>query len=789
MKKCLLLLTAVLFLILALGGQGARAAEAPAKDYSALDLSWLDFPAPQSEQAAKDDHAVQTKATAGDKIAVDLWLDASPSVAGINTALHNDFLYNNDALTTKYVEGGFQYRFQESEKSTLYEGWYITLLQTLNSAARTAVGGRSGDRGVRVLRYSDEALSREFLAGNVSGVNDLLSGLLPGEQASLLSSVRRDMMLYAVNPTADTFRSMFGDPISYTKSSASEWKTYYKEKKTFYNSGANENAYVVKVETDDLKKSYLSNPELADAMAKAEKEANIQFAQGNTAFYLGADDAGSLFFEKDDPGLSGMYGLRYALENMDYSHLNIITCDTINFPVESDMNGITETLQRYRVFQQGLSVAVLGVRLDYIGFVSAVGETRLNQAMRWGKTMKSNNGAKILCQMPRRMLVLMIGSDSEVGSLMAQLTDYSGYEGQTLTSNLLGSDIFGGKRGVDVGSKTIYNDELAFCKYVPLGQQQAVYPVKFTFDYKYLYIHSNKTVAATAEKLALVVDENEASDKAASGYALQGTLYDEKADTVTAVLAGADVKTGVPADHMIDVTVTVSNVSSEDVKKDGFTVTILESLLFDQTLPLTRDLLDQINAQETGGQYQYQVSRDRVYRYLYSDEASNGGGAFSVADARLNGDQMTIRLSCAGASLLPGLYRVGISLATTGSSDSEGSSDSKDSDVKTEQATWYGKDGNWNFSLVASDVDKWNKISASTAYLNKKDKILYLMGFGESPIEEVTPDVLPVDRLVNLTNLIEQIKEATKGSDAKVSQLAVFDVFVSNRKTAESVRP
>ena len=173
-RMLLALLLCAALLLTACGLPGALDAFSGADSASAApDLRLLEWPA--MSDAVPD----ETEAPAsGAPLLVDLWLDASQVMGGIN--IHEESVYPH--FSRKYREGGFHYRY--GSQVGMYEG----VLRCLLAAAE-------GSR-VRVLRAGNERLPDEALQA------------LAGSGAEARASVTRDLLTCAMNPLPSFFAGL-----------------------------------------------------------------------------------------------------------------------------------------------------------------------------------------------------------------------------------------------------------------------------------------------------------------------------------------------------------------------------------------------------------------------------------------------------------------------------------------------------------------------------------------------------------------------------------------------------
>lgn len=139
------------------------------------DLGTLRYIPPQAPTAELS----ETTQPGNRVIPLDLWMDATPNMGGIN--LVEDTLYPTGS-SAKYYQGGFHYLWQDNYRE--FHGWYVDLLTALPEL----LGLQRSQ--VRVLRYDDGLFSPELLDRH-------------GLTASTLeaaASLQRDLRTWATRP-------------------------------------------------------------------------------------------------------------------------------------------------------------------------------------------------------------------------------------------------------------------------------------------------------------------------------------------------------------------------------------------------------------------------------------------------------------------------------------------------------------------------------------------------------------------------------------------------------------
>ena len=147
------------------------------------DLGTLRYIPPQAPTAELS----ETTQPGNRVIPLDLWMDATPNMGGIN--LVEDTLYPTGS-SAKYYQGGFHYLWQDNYRE--FHGWYVDLLTALPEL----LGPQRSQ--VRMLRYDDGLFSPELLDRH-------------GLTASTLeaaASLQRDLRTWATRATGETFTEM-----------------------------------------------------------------------------------------------------------------------------------------------------------------------------------------------------------------------------------------------------------------------------------------------------------------------------------------------------------------------------------------------------------------------------------------------------------------------------------------------------------------------------------------------------------------------------------------------------
>ena len=346
----------------------APAAENAGANVPNLDLIALE-PYEDVEAAATQSN-VQEK----DYVRVDLWLDATQNVGGVNPSEKS--LYPH--FSKKYREGGFHYHYGTQT------GWYEDVLRDL-------LGAANGQR-VRLLRYGNEYLDEAFLTSQgLTKAND---------DAAQVASIRRDLLTYALDPDGSVFSNMTAEDM----------------KDSFYQLGTPMLNQMSRFAEDGG--AELENPGFVSLMSDTLEVQIAGIKNGDESFVIRTSRTQS------------ECALLYALKNMDTTRLNVITVDPASIRrlngTDTDGKPVTyyeQLLREQGIFDRGLCVGVYAMQLDYMGQIASIGAAELSEPLIWGKPIY-NTSRKIIsyiAPMPRQLLVLVIGTRTQVQGYMTAL--------------------------------------------------------------------------------------------------------------------------------------------------------------------------------------------------------------------------------------------------------------------------------------------------------------------------------------------------------------------------------
>ena len=318
-------------------------------------------------EAASED----ASSAGADYVRVDLWLDATQNMGGVNTTGSELFPHYGK----KYREGGFHYHYGTTA------GWYESLLMDMLSAAE-------GSR-VRTLRYGNE----QFTDAQLTGLGLTSAGASADERAS----VRRDLYTYDVDTDVSLFPAMTNADMT----------------GGFYQLGTEKLNQIA-----DLDANALENPSLASAMDAALQAQIASIASGSGEYVIQKSRTES------------ECALLNALNNLDLSRLSVITCDyaSIRSLSGTDENGAPVAFYEQalsRAFDEGLCAGVLSFTLDYMGQLSTVGAADLAVPIIWGHPIYNNTKQVIeyMAAMPRELLTLVVGTRAQVEGYISRLSE------------------------------------------------------------------------------------------------------------------------------------------------------------------------------------------------------------------------------------------------------------------------------------------------------------------------------------------------------------------------------
>ncbi len=707
-------------------------------------------------------------ATAADNLLVDLWLDGTQNMGGINTNAESMYPHYGN----KYREGGFHYHYGTQA------GWYESLLGDFLAAA--------GDTRVRVLRYGNEAMPAAMLAE---------SGLAMADAAAT-ASVFRDLHTVAQAADAGLFRNMSGEDMG----------------GSFYALGSP----VWLNRLSALSAAALENPGLAENMAAA----LAAQAEG-----LAAGDGSCLL----DAGVNQeQCALYVALQNIDTRKLSVITADPASMRkmAGADESGAPvayyeQLLREAGVFDRGLCVGVLDFQLDYMGQLASFTTATLAEPLLWGRVIQedSKQAVKYLGVMPRRMLTLVIGSRARVDGYIARLAEaidadrslkgLRGPQNGELTYTANGQTVaqqpftFEWNHTViarpGMGLYTQRTEGAALLADAPAAPAPVTDTPPTTEEPADSAAPATQADATQADAMqadasqadAMQADATQPPDghtasaatdtqtpaatEAATATAAHRAAEAQAAANAAAVSTAASglpllrlspAANGTQPDRSFTVRFPLAagaDGASLDVSHlTGARVTPLASLLLAATLPNQPG-----SAQAGEGE---QVLTYREWRYVF--RAGQEATPFTLTGIAQEGDALVCTVAVSGAALRPGYYRQRL-----------------DADLTGEQVAWESVpwiDGAQSVSASVTDAQAyaWEAFTAAMAQYDRDSKGLPRMfqhawgSYTDKLYHGLrVPDFPPVYRSVRLTELTAQIRAAASSDVSPLVRYA-FEVYV-----------
>ena len=722
-------------------------------------LSLLTLPAYTDTDAA----AAQPADAAGQTALVDLWLDGTQNMGGVNTI--DTVLYPHTGK--KYREGGFHYRYGN------YTSWYESLLRDFLTAA-------GDDARVRALRY-----------GNETWPEAALSGLgLTSADPQTAASLWRDLHTVSTQADIRLFAQMTGEDMS----------------QSFYALGAPQ--WLTRA--SQLDAAALENPAMAPAMAQAQTAQAQAIADGDTRYVL-------------DPGVNdNNCALLSALPNLDESRLTVITVDPTSLRRLSgaDAGGAAtgwyeQTLRSLGVFDRGLCVGVLDFQLDYLGQMSTFTTANLSEPLLWGRVILNEKKQTFdhLGVMPRRLITLVIGTRARVNSFIDKLDaaitadralkglrgpqngelTYAA-NGQTITqqpftfawnhtviarpgmgsytsatqgATLTAQSDAPSPSGADMGAATGADAAAAQPASEPLAETtasaQSDAPALSGADMGAATGADAAAAQPASEPLAETTASAQSDAPAPSGAdtgADAAAAQPAHNDGSTAIAATADAgglplltlpsQNGVQPDRVLTLRFPIAqNADGAALDVSALTGAELEpidSLLLTQTLANTP-----ANRAATKAGGQALAYRDTLY--LFTRGADNS--PFALTSITQEGQTLVCRITVRGSALRAGFYRLRLKADVTGDQ------------VTWETVPWIDGEQSVSATVTEAEVFAWETFTAAITRYDRDAKGLQRMfqhawgPYTEKPYHGLrVPDFPPVYRSVGLSELVGQVRAA-----------------------------
>lgn len=607
--------------------------------------------------------ALQSSAAAGQNspLQVDLWLDASQVMGGVNPSAKSLYPHRSK----RYREGGFHYRYENET------GWYENLLRDLLSAAE-------GSR-IRVLRSGNEHITDEAL---------LSCGLTTDGSAASLRSLRRDLLTYAIDPMPTVFSQFSAENME----------------NSFYSLYSPQMNQLPALQAKG-QKALLENPAQLQPMS--------DYLDSLIAGYdpkVDTDAIQRLLTDDFSP-------LMQSITNLDMSRLSVITCDPLTLRRLSGtaIDGtpvyyLQQLLNDRGIFDQGLTVQLYALKLDYLGQIHTINAADLSQPFIWGRLdyQQNKNLVKGPLPMPRTLLMLVVGSPAQVDSYTAALN-------QKLDTDPALKGLRGPEKGqltYSIGGETITQQPFTFAYEQTTIQRHGVDT----------YTNDGATIALTNGTGMLLTDKPQPTVALASDQS--GTCRIAVSWPVNALEGGLQLDT--------------SKLSS--LRIEG-----VSSLLLTDTVPNTPDYQPAQGVQSL-------TLRDTVYQFTYMDETAQL--PFTAQPLTLSADGSTLEaaFTCNAADLTPGYYRLLLRADITG-----------------QQLSWpaVGWINQWNAVITNEQIAAWQQMAdALTEHSRTSENVpgQFWHAWGETSgktyRETVIPDCPPVYAAPRLSELFTQLRDA-----------------------------
>lgn len=615
------------------------------------------------ERPAYHEAEAAEEASSSSVLRMDLWLDATQVMGGIN--INEESMYPH--FSRMYREGGFHYRTADG----------VGLYEELLHCMLTSVEGSR----VRLLRYGNERITDEFL---------LQERVAPkNASAEALRSIRRDMLTYAIDPMPTVFES-------FSKQSMND---------SFYALGT-----PMLNRMRPLNGRLLENPSLENAMDNALDELIKQIAD-------------------DQPGVTALgdnldYALLYALENIDLSHLSVITCDPAAIRRASAVTGegvpvdLIETVLRERgVYDAGLSVGVYAFTLDYMGQLSSFGAADLSEPLLWGR-MKYNpetRQSEGTLPMPRTLLTFVVGTAEQ----MQQFTD-------ALEETMTQSAVLKEKRGPA-------EEELSYN-----ANGQTVIQQPFAFDWEYAQFDRPKVDVFTQKD---------------AGFVLKAKQADNTGVLPLVILSPED---GEHPDHSFSIKLP-DTLAAAPWALCNMQLNVSSALLLSDIADNHPDTVVPENAQTI-------ALRDRLYVFTPQE---NPDHPFTCSGVKAD---WCVDITADGSALIPGYYRLCLTADLDGSS------------LSWPDVPWIREK---NASLSNTQIALWEAFSAVLTEFERERSTPsnpFQHAWGDAGFTSYrgteVPAFPPVTKAPGLNEVVDQIRSAAAIETAP-RLTYVFDVFVT----------
>lgn len=396
--------------------QGADKMVAPTPDYQKMEPPVTPTPEPTLVPVvavATPEPEVEDEEKTVDYI-LDLWLDASPNMAGISP-----FDKSFTKAQLGQWAGGFFYRANSDGDESNQKGWITDLLNMLYGK------DVAGHGSVRVLRMCAESmLSNEQLQE--------LTELYSVNSNSLI----RDTLTYSVlRNNSDNYITLFENLLITAGDMKPGERNPYDIRDCFFRpNNASVNNRTVSNQNKDDQAAWDWQRETTETTALEHAKLLVDnsfhaYHERITANRATSASGNESVVAQDDY-------LYYALNAMDASHLNVMVVDTLSLPeIDSYSDLYTKCIVEKAKQNNGdLAVGYFVVQLDYAGKISSISGQPLRSGFLWGfenfsysgEIYKSKTKWRFIQPMPRPLLLLVAGPSELVknySTLLSQLLD------------------------------------------------------------------------------------------------------------------------------------------------------------------------------------------------------------------------------------------------------------------------------------------------------------------------------------------------------------------------------
>jgi len=427
--------------------------------------------------------------------------------------------------------------------------------------------------------------------------------------------------------------------------------------------------------------------------------------------------------------------LMQSIANLDPSRLSVITCDPLTLRRLSGtaidgtpVHYLQQLLSDRGVFDQGLSVQLYALKLDYLGQIHTISAADLSQPFIWGRLdyQQNKNLIKGPLPMPRTMLMLVIGSPAQVDSYTA-----------ALNRKLDTDPALKGLRGPEKGQLT----------YSIGGETITQQPFTFAYETTAIQRHGVDTYTNDGATITL-----------SSG---QGILLTDKAQPTVALASDQSGACRIAVTWPVNAL--EGGLQLDTSKLSDLRIEGISSLLLTNTVANTPDYTPAQGVQSL-------PLRDSVYQFTYTDQVEKLPFKAQPLSLSADGSTLEAAFTCNAADLTPGYYRILLRADITG-----------------QQLSWPEVDWirQWNASITNEQIASWQQMADTlTEYSRQNDNVptQFWHAYGETSgkiyRETVIPDCPPVYAAPRLSELFTQLRDAAR-IDSLPFVYFQLDVFVA----------